>query len=156
MIDLKNDAIALRREILKQQRLSIERGDRYTKGKIKRALINFENLAWSRHLIGIPLKLTGLYNRGRKNAQRIEKRRMVLEFSNLPSSLEGFRLLHLSDLHLDCDEGMLESLLSALVGIQADVCVLTGDYRFRAKGDHHSALEDTLQLVEHLPKGQLR
>jgi len=44
----------------------------------------------------------------------------------------------------------LESLLNTLVGIQADVCVLTGDYRFRANGDHYSALEDTVQLVKHL------
>jgi len=150
MTDLKNNAIDSRREILKQRRLSIERGDRQTNGKIKRILVNLENRGWSRHLIGTPLKLTGLYNRGRKNAQRIEIRRMVLEFSNLPSSLEEFQLLHLSDLHLDCDEGMLESLLNTLVGIQADVCVLTGDYRFKTNGDHHSALEDTLQLVKHL------
>ena len=77
---------------------------------------------------------------------------MVLEFSNLPPSFEGFQFLHLSDLHLDCDDGMLEYLLKALNGIKVDVCVLTGDYRFRVKGNHHPALNDTIHLVEHLKK----
>jgi predicted MPP superfamily phosphohydrolase len=142
----------MRREILKQRRLSIERGEIKANNKMNRTLFRLEDARWLQRTVGIPIKLMGLYAKGRQNARNIEIKEVVLEFPNLPPSFEGFRLLHLSDLHLDCDEQLLDFLLQKLSGIRADLCILTGDYRFKLRGNDHPALKDTLHLVDHLKK----
>src|SRR5215831_7887210 len=47
------------------------------------------------------LKATRLYSRGVRNALRPIVREVRLEFEDLPSSFDGFRILHLADLHID-------------------------------------------------------
>ncbi len=141
-----------RREALKQHRLSIERGDTHPKKNTNKTVFTLENMPGAHWLVGAPLILTGLYKKGRENAKKIVKREMTIEFTDLPTSFDGYRVLHLSDLHLDCDERILEQLLLTLHGIEFHICVLTGDYRFKFGGDHHPALNDTLQLVCHLKK----
>lgn len=88
-------------------------------------------LAWS---IKTALQALGLYRRGRANALRPLVRELQLKFPNLPSSLEGFRLLHLSDFHIDGVDGLAEVLAESLASLPVDLCVLTGDYRFDVRG----------------------
>lgn len=80
------------------------------------------------------LQLAGLYRRGRANALRPVVRELRLEFPNLPSSLAGFRLLHLSDFHINGVDGLAEALADSLAAVSVDLCVLTGDYRFDISG----------------------
>ena len=54
-----------------------------------------------RPLVQGALLAAGLYGRGRANALRPVVRQMRFEFPNLPAEAEGFRILHLSDLHID-------------------------------------------------------
>jgi hypothetical protein len=61
-------------------------------------------------------------------------RHLRLEFPNLPPSLDGFRILHLSDLHIDGMDGLAEILAEQLRLLPVDLCVLTGDYRFEVYG----------------------
>ena len=46
----------------------------------------------------------------------------------LDPRLDGFRILHLSDLHLGSLDGVPEAIAAALAGVETDICVLTGDY----------------------------
>src|SRR5665811_1186045 len=46
------------------------------------------------------LKLTGLYWRGRKNAERILVKRNDAVFKELPPLFDGFTILHISDMHV--------------------------------------------------------
>lgn len=80
------------------------------------------------------LRLAGLYRRGRANALRPVIRELRLEFPNLPCSLDGFRLLHLSDFHINGVDGLAEVLAESLAPLAVDLCVLTGDYRFDIGG----------------------
>jgi len=80
------------------------------------------------------LQAVGLYRRGLANALWPVVREVRLEFENLPPALEGFRLLHLSDFHIDGVDGLAEVLAERLAFVQADLCVLTGDYRFHIRG----------------------
>ena len=143
---------SIRREFLKQRRLSIERGEIKPENKINRTIFRLEDSRWVKWIVGTPIKLMGLYKKGRQNAKNIEIKEIALEFPNLPPSFEGFRFLHLSDLHLDGDPDLLDFLLQKLSGIRTDLCILTGDYRFKARGNDHPALKYTLQLVDHLKK----
>jgi uncharacterized protein len=73
--------------------------------------------------------------RGLSNALSPLIRRVQLQFTNLPPGLDGFRILHLSDFHIDGLPGLAEVLVEKLPQAPVDLCVLTGDYRFEVKGD---------------------
>lgn len=89
-------------------------------------------------LFGFGLRLLGLYERGVRNASDIRLSRLDLWFDTLPEQFDGFRLLQLSDLHVDYVPETLQAALDLTVGVEADLCVLTGDFRRRVKGtfDH--------------------
>lgn len=59
---------------------------------------------------------------------------MQVEFTGLPRGLEGYRILHLSDLHIDGMDGLAEVLAGLLPSLPVDLCVLTGDYRYQVYG----------------------
>src|SRR5271163_4278482 len=71
---------------------------------------NLENWYSAPKIIETALKLTGLYNRARRNADNIVIRKNAFEFANLPSGFENFTILHLSDLHIDISEGAMQNL----------------------------------------------
>jgi hypothetical protein len=62
------------------------------------------------------LKLSGVFWRGRRNAERVQVRHNYIACRRLPRDFNGFTLLHISD-HVDMNEGAmrrLEQLLPAL------------------------------------------
>ncbi|HXG32893.1 MAG TPA: metallophosphoesterase [Bryobacteraceae bacterium] len=80
------------------------------------------------------LRAAGLYRRGLENACRPVIRKLQLECPALPPASNPFRVLHLSDFHIDGVEGLAEVLAERLPLLPCDVCVLTGDYRFEVEG----------------------
>jgi uncharacterized protein len=80
------------------------------------------------------LKATRLYSRGVRNALRPIVRYVRLEFEDLPPSFDGFRILHLADLHIDALEGLAEVVADLVSPLDFDLCVMTGDYRFKVQG----------------------
>jgi len=79
------------------------------------------------------LKVCGLYRRGVRNARDIQLRELDLHFADLPEAFDGFTILHVSDLHIDRMPEVIERSLAAWNGREVDLCVLTGDYRDRAR-----------------------
>src|SRR6184192_4133500 len=61
------------------------------------------------------LKLTGLYWRGHRNTERILVKSNDVMFKELPLLFDGFTILHLSDMHVDLNEGAMQRLIE-LVG----------------------------------------
>jgi uncharacterized protein len=59
----------------------------------------------------------------------------------LPSRFDGFTLLHISDLHVDMNEGAMRRLTELLPDLAYDICVLTGDYRGATFGPFDAALD---------------
>jgi uncharacterized protein len=80
------------------------------------------------------LRLVGLYGRGRRNALNPIARELSFEFSNLPPAFDGFRILHLADLHIDGVDGLAEVVAQVVASVEVDLCVMTGDYRFHLEG----------------------
>ena len=78
------------------------------------------------------LTLLGLFARGVQNANSPVLRRHAFTFPALPPAFHGFRILHLSDFHFNERPGFTDALCALVRGIEADLCVLTGDYRFNA------------------------
>ncbi len=99
--------------------------------------INFfhiENWYSIHSVIRTALKLTGLYWRGRKNAELIQVKHNYIDMKTLPRRFDGFTLLHISDLHVDMNEGAMQRLIELIPDMTYDLCVLTGDYRGRTLG----------------------
>ncbi len=102
-------------------------------------------------LFGWGLQLCGLYERGVRNALDIELKRMELGFANLPAEFDGFRILQLSDLHVDFLPEPLDAALDLIAGEEVDLCVLTGDYRKRVSGPFEHIMPAFEKLLARLP-----
>src|ERR1700731_4525437 len=62
---------------------------------------HFENLSASRVLISSILRASCIYALGRRNAAGVELRHHNVSSALVPPNFDGFRILHLSDLHAD-------------------------------------------------------
>jgi uncharacterized protein len=80
------------------------------------------------------LKLTGLWRRGVANGLDVRLRTLGLELPGLPAAFDGYRVLQIADPHLDAAPGLAEAILRSVAGIEADLCVLTGDFRATDEG----------------------
>lgn len=105
-----------------------------------------ENSRLSALAIEYVLKLTGMFWRGRKNAERVELRQNLVETSKLPDAFHGFSILHLSDLHCDMSERAMQRVAEMVAALSYDVCVLTGDFRGQTFGPFEPALASLAQL----------
>ena len=88
-------------------------------------------------LLRVALRLTGLEARGELNALTPVVREIRLTYDNLPASFCGFKMLHLTDLHADGLTGLDDAISERLRGLDVDLCVMTGDYRFDVRGPCH-------------------
>jgi len=111
---------------------------------------HLENLSSAPAIIRSALKLTGLYWRARRNADRIVVKRNELRFAALPSLFDGYTILHISDMHVELSEAAMQHLIELVDGMQYDLCVLTGDYRGKTFGPFEAALEGVARVRAHL------
>jgi len=102
---------------------------------------------WLLALFGVALRLSGLYSRGVRNALDIRLTRVELKFENLPSEFDGYRILQLSDPHVDFLAGPFEAALEHVSNERVDLCVLTGDYRKRVSGPFEHILPSIEKLM---------
>jgi uncharacterized protein len=101
---------------------------------------HMENWYSASSIIRKALKMSGLYWRARRNADNVALKRNDITCRNLPSAFDGFTILHISDLHVELSAHAMECLLDIVKSLQADVCVLTGDYRGKTYGPFEQAM----------------
>jgi uncharacterized protein len=90
-------------------------------------------------------RLAGIHARGRRNALDVQLTQISLWFADLPPGFDGYRILHISDPHLDCMPGIAPVAASLLSGTEVDLLALTGD----VLGHHRAPLAAaTTPLVE--------
>lgn len=147
-IEVRHDFrdLALRRRIEARvgrvhanQRLGIETE---FEGKVfdpRFAFFHLENWYSFHSVIRNALRAVGLYDRARRNILDIQVRENTLPIPGLPEAFHGFRILQVTDLHVDLSEAATEALCQRLRGVQYDICVLTGDYRAATFGDYAPA-----------------
>lgn len=133
-----------------RQRLGIEKD---YEARIFGHGINFfhiENWYSIHSVIRHALKLTGLYWRGRRNAENIQIRHHDVRLPEIPAAFDGFTILHLSDMHVDVSQGAMRRLIEILPGLGYDICVLTGDFRGKTFGPFDATLEGLARVRMHL------
>lgn len=115
-----------------------------------RTTLHWENLALFRLALEVILHGCGLYRWGRRNAQSIRIHENPVVLSRLPKAFDGFRILQLSDLHLDLDPEITEAVIARLRNVSYDVCVITGDFRAETHGDFWPSIRETERLMPYL------
>ena len=133
-----------------RQRLGIERDHEaqvFGQGLI---FFNLENASLAPSVIEGALKLSGLYWRARRNAERVTVSQYELKFSALPKSFDGYTILHISDMHVEMSQAAMEHLIKIVHGMSYDLCVLTGDYRAKTFGPFDAALQGVEKVRAYL------
>jgi len=74
------------------------------------------------------VRFFGLDGRGRRNALDVRLVTRSISFPDLPQSFDGYRILHLSDTHLDCLPELATVAAGLLAGIEVDLLALTGTF----------------------------
>lgn len=133
-----------------RQRLGIEtEGEQPLFGQGERRRATTDRLS-ADNLIRLALKVGLVYERGRRNALNIQVTENQVLFPHLPPALDGLTLLHISDLHLDMNADFPRALSAVVRELEYDVCVLTGDYRYRTAGSCKPAVAALTELRHHL------
>ncbi len=106
-------------------------------------------------LLECALGIVGLRSRARANCLdvRIVEREQPLP--GLPAAFDGFRLLHLSDLHLDLIPGFADIVMDRIRRMPHDLAVITGDFADHPAGYFHNCLGDIRRIARELGPGAL-
>ncbi|TBW52536.1 metallophosphoesterase [Marinobacter halodurans] len=97
-------------------------------------------------LIRTCLRISGMLERAQNNARRMRTIDNRFVIPHLPESFEGYRILQLTDLHVDMDEAMLDAIIEHVANLEYDLCVLTGDYRKLTWGPIDASLDGMHRL----------
>jgi uncharacterized protein len=129
-----------------QLRLGIER--EHEAKALGRGLtfLHIQNMSIKQVMIEAILRATGTYWWGRANAGKVRLRRNDVRLPRLPKAFDGFTILHLSDLHADMSASALERVAELALGLEYDLCVMTGDYRGLTYGDYKPCLEGVARV----------
>ena len=92
------------------------------------------------------LKLCLLWKRAHQNIFEIQIVEEEWQLPKLPPSFDGFRLLQLSDLHLDIDPELAPTIGRAVRDCPHDAMCITGDFRKTTNTD----LEPSMALMPHI------
>lgn len=96
------------------------------------------------------LKITGYYKKGLGNAMYNQLTEVTLEYEDLPESLDGYKIIHLSDLHLDTIAKTEVYIVDKIKDLKYDLCVITGDYRKNDSGRFVHVIRPFKYLVNHI------
>jgi len=113
-------------------------------------VLNFENVIYYRWFMKGVFKCMGIYNQGVKNALDVQVKSMNIAFPALPHAFNGYRILFISDLHIDGLDGLDERLKDLVSELEADLCLLGGDYRMEMYGRTVKATRKLRDLVKHI------
>lgn len=105
-------------------------------------------LFYMRPMLRTSLRALGLWDRGIENANRLSLNERTLRVDHLPPSLDGFRILHLSDFHFDDRPHFADAVVRLVEGTECDLCVITGDFRFDIVGPADAAFADTERVLQ--------
>ena len=130
-----------------RQRLGMEREHEAQVFGYGRNFFHFESSALFAAAIEATLKLSGLYWRGRRNAASVVVRENAVQSTRLPTELDGFTVMQISDLHGDMNAPAMSRVSALLKDLSYDLCVMTGDFRGSTSGPHEEAVAAVAALM---------
>jgi len=88
------------------------------------------------------------YERGFQNAVRIVLNQIPIEVSNLPAAFDSYKILHITDLHLDSLAWVEDTICELIDGIPFDLCLFSGDYTRKMAGPFEHILGRVKKIVD--------
>lgn len=82
-------------------------------------------------LLRMFLKLTGLWQAGRAGFVDLKLVQNRVAIPKLPAAFDGFRILQITDIHIDLDLTLAERIVQIGATADYDICVHTGDFENR-------------------------
>ncbi len=134
-------------EDFQQKRRLIEQGHLTSWARRGRRAFTVEHVPFHRTVLQAIFRVAWLRSRGERNARNAIIKTVRFTFDSLPSAFCGFTILHLSDIHADGLTGLTESLSERLQALQVDLCVLTGDYRYKTHGPSHNVYPNMEKIL---------
>lgn len=116
--------------------------------------INIENFSVIFRLGRYLLKAFNSYDSGYRNALDIQINHNQIVLRKLPKEFRNYKILHLSDLHIDGNPLLLQNLADKLQNLDYDICVLTGDFRYRTSGELQPVINSMEKLLPYINKGK--
>ena len=113
-----------------------------------RGHLHFENIHSIRIALDLLLKASCLAGRARRNCADYRVERVEIPLPALPREFDGYRILQLADLHADALVDGGAGILSALSGLEYNLAVITGDYRFETNDDYLPSLTAMKPIME--------
>lgn len=123
-----------------ERRLHLEADYERRASRLRARFSHIERWYSAPSVIRACLRLVGLHARAQRNARALQLRENEAILNDLPRSLDGFTILHISDPHLDLSPDIPEVLIDRVHALDYDLCVLTGDYRMQTFGSCAPAL----------------
>lgn len=111
---------------------------------------NFENFIYYRIIITFFFKSIGLYRQGISNALNVTIRTDDLFFRNLPQEFDGFKIMLLTDLHLDGIPELPDRIIEKIKNVEVDLCLIGGDLRMEVYGPAAPSLRGLRRLVQNI------
>ncbi|MBW8017509.1 MAG: metallophosphoesterase [Planctomycetes bacterium] len=99
------------------------------RGRCKR--FHFENMPKVQRVFARFLRMFNLIEAGERNALMVGLREVEFELEDLPAGFDGFRVLFISDLHIDGMDALAAKLVEIIDSADYDICILGGDYTFK-------------------------
>lgn len=82
-----------------------------------------------RPLLTFGLRALGLYQHGYRQFHKLLVRHNTFKIRGLPAAFSGYTILQMSDLHIDLDPTLVDTIAEVIRDLKYDICVMTGDFR---------------------------
>lgn len=140
------------RKISRQRSLVESEGSEHAvvRGRIGR--FHLENMVRLQKILGFCLTAFGLKAIGQRHALDIAVEHAEFAFKELPAAFNGLKIAFLSDLHIDCLDGLAEKTVEVLETLDYDYCILGGDYSFDHEGECELAWQRMRWIAERITK----
>ncbi len=103
-----------------------------------------------RRAVPIFLRIIGCWKRAHRECLDVRVVENEVTLRGLPPAFDGFRLLQLSDLHIDIDPGLLGAVRDAVARTSFDHAVVTGDFHNEIGTDFTESMRLTAELIPDL------
>ena len=92
-------------------------------------------------MLGRVFAFTPWHARGVRNALDLKLTRLDLKVAGLPAAFDGYRILHVSDSHLDILPAVADVAARLLGGVEVDLLAITGDVHGRVRHSLSQSVE---------------
>jgi len=111
---------------------------------------NFESYVYYRVVMTQFFRAIGWYERGLANVLAVQVEEHILAFPDLPEAFDGYRILFMTDLHLDGVESLTDVLIERVRNLEVDLCLVGGDIRMEVYGPMSPSVRLLRRLVSHV------